>query len=321
MTLTIRVNDLDVNLQTICDLLCEGKCIGLPTETVYGLAADATNGRAVARIFEMKGRPKFNPLICHVSGMEMAREYGRFDPVSEKLAQAFWPGPLTIVLPLAEGTKVHPLVSAGLDTIGLRCPEGPARDVIASFGKPLAAPSANRSGKISPTTAKHVSQQFPDAELMIVDAGRCAVGIESTIVKIDDGNICLLRPGAITSEMIAEVSGVIPVATVSNKIEAPGMMESHYAPDAAVILNCDSCPSDAALLKFGNRMPNAASPVSLNLSETGDLVEAAANLYAYVKQLDESGISKICVEPIPMEGLGIAINDRLTRSAAPRGIT
>ncbi|MEM9280158.1 MAG: L-threonylcarbamoyladenylate synthase, partial [Pseudomonadota bacterium] len=284
-------------------------------------AADATNGTAVARIFEMKGRPQFNPLICHVNDMAMAQEYGVFDPVSEKLAETFWPGPLTIVVPLSEDSGIHPLVTAGLNTVGLRCPASLARQVIDTFGKPLAAPSANLSGKLSPTTAHHVTDQFPASNLSIIDAGPCAVGLESTIVKVDTGMIHVLRPGSVTSEMIREATGLQPVTAVSGKIEAPGMMKSHYAPNATMVLNCTECPQDAALLKFGKTMPANNSRNTLNLSDSGELVEAAANLYSHIKELDEHNPALICVEPIPMEGLGIAINDRLQRAAAPRGKT
>ena len=296
-----------------------GELVAIPTETVYGLAADATNGEAVAKIFATKQRPAFNPLICHVDGVVMAQEYGKFDMVAERLANTFWPGPLTLVLPLNPDSGIHELVTAGLDSVGLRCPRGFSRQVISAFGKPLAAPSANRSGRISPTTAQHVSAEFAGEDLLILDAGACEAGLESTIVKIDGNRLFLLRPGVITAEEIAEVAGKpVEFPAADGKVQAPGMLTSHYAPDARVMLDCETCPDGAAWLGFGNRErpPNAA--VGLNLSETSNLVEAAANLYAYLKQLDESGANVICVSPVPHEDLGIAINDRLQRAAAPR---
>lgn len=306
------------DLETINRILSKGNCIGLPTETVYGLAADATNGLGVARIFEMKGRPKFNPLICHVSNVEMAKEYGEVEGIALKLAEAFWPGPLTMVVPVKDDASLHPLVTANLGTVGLRQPKGIASEIIDHYGKPLAAPSANRSGKISPTTAQHVTNEFPD--LTVVDNGACTVGLESTIVKIDDGSLTLLRPGAITSEMIAEVTGALPEAYSSGKIEAPGMMKSHYAPNAKVHLNITSFSSTSAILGFGDVENHNNQPI-YNLSKNEDLREAAANLYAGLKTLDESGAQLIEVSPIPNEGLGVAINDRLNRAAAPRNGT
>ena len=301
----------------LCLELHSGKCIGLPTETVYGLAADATNGEAVARIFEMKGRPKFNPLICHVSDFEMAENYGEFSPLAKKIAEAFWPGPLTLVLPLKAQSPAHSLVTAELGSIGLRCPQGPARAVIAEFGKPLAAPSANRSGRISPTTAEHVQQEFADTDLVILDNGPCEVGLESTIVKVTGDQLHLLRPGSVTAEMIFAETGVQPVAATGGKIEAPGMMKSHYAPNAKVRLNCvDIDDGNIGLLAFGAAL-ETERPI-FNLSEEASLVEAAANLYAGLKYLDDQSVAIICVQPIPNVDLGIAINDRLHRAAAPR---
>ena len=310
----ISTHELDDRLGDICDEIHLGKCIGLPTETVYGLAADAFNGEAVARIFEMKGRPKFNPLIIHMSNLEMAENYGEFDEISRKLAEAFWPGPMTLVVPRLENTLLHPLAFAGLDTIAIRCPAGPAQEIITHCGRPLAAPSANKSGKISPTNAQYVANQFADTDLMIIDNGACQVGLESTILKVVDKQITILRPGFVTSEIIEEVTGIKANLSSSNKIEAPGMMKSHYAPNADVKLNCDICDKGSALLAFGQQ----DAEIIFNLSKTGDLREAAANLYLGLKKLDETGIKTICVSPIPDEGLGIAINDRLQRASAPR---
>ena len=310
----ILAHELDDRLGDICNEIHIGKCIGLPTETVYGLAADATNGQAVARIFEMKGRPKFNPLIIHMADLETARGYGEFGPISTKLAEAFWPGPLTLVVPKIENTNLHPLAFAGLDTIAIRCPSGPAREIIKNCARPLAAPSANKSGKVSPTNANDVADQFADTDLMIIDNGPCKVGLESTILKVEAEKIIILRPGFITAEIIEEVIGIKPEFSNSNKIEAPGMMKSHYAPNALVQLNCETCDEGAALLAFGKQ----EAETIFNLSVSSDLREAAANLYLGLKTLDKKGVETICVSPIPNEGLGIAINDRLQRASAPR---
>jgi L-threonylcarbamoyladenylate synthase len=297
-----------------------GECVALPTETVYGLAADATNGEAVAKIFELKGRPKFNPLICHVSGLAMAGRYGRFDAASEKLARAYWPGPLTLVVPGIPDSGISALVTAGLDTIALRCPRGMVREVIAELDRPLAAPSANRSGRVSPTLAAHVAEDYPQSGLMIVDGGACAVGIESTIARSHGDRIVVLRPGAITGEQLAEATGLPVEIAAKGKIQAPGMLESHYAPVAPLQLDVTVCPSHAALLAFGGAdgRDRRHARMVLNLSETADLREAAANLYHHLKALDAGAPPLIAVEPVPSHGLGVAINDRLRRAAAPR---
>ena len=310
----ISAHKLTDSLGEICDQIYTGNCIGLPTETVYGLAADAFNGQAIAHIFEMKGRPKFNPLIIHMLDLEMAEAYGEFDKISHKLAEAFWPGPMTLVVPRRENTSLHPLAFAGLDTIAIRCPSGPAQEIIGYCGRPLAAPSANKSGKISPTNAHNVASQFQDTDLMIIDNGPCQVGLESTILKVEGERITILRPGFITIEMIEEVTGITASISASGKIEAPGMMKSHYAPNACVKLNCRICDEGAALLAFGKQ----DAEIIFNLSKSGNLREAAANLYLGLRQLDETGVKMICVSPIPNEGLGIAINDRLQRASAPR---
>jgi len=310
----ISSHKLNESLGDICDEIYLGNCIGLPTETVYGLAADASNGEAVARIFEMKGRPKFNPLIIHMADLEMAEAYGEFDEVSKKLAEAYWPGPMTLVVPRRENKPLHPLAFAGLDTIAIRCPTGPAHDIISYCGRPLAAPSANKSGKISPTNAHYVANQFEDTDLMIIDNGPCQIGLESTILKVENRKIIILRPGFITSEMIEATTDIKPELSSSGKIEAPGMLKSHYAPNAHVKLNCETCEANAALLAFGEQKAQNM----FNLSRSEDLREAAANLYLGLKKLDETGVKLICVSPIPNEGLGIAINDRLQRASAPR---
>jgi L-threonylcarbamoyladenylate synthase len=300
-------------------LLEAGEVVAIPTETVYGLAGDAANGKAVARIFEAKGRPRFNPLIAHVSGLVMAHETAVFDTLSEKLAQAFWPGPLTLVLPLARGAAIHPLVTAGLDTIALRMPQGFGAELIARFGRPLAAPSANSSGRISSTTAEAVEADWGRKIPLIVDGGPTAVGLESTIVKVENGALRLLRPGGIAAEVVEAASGK-PLLRGASGIEAPGMLASHYAPGAAVRIGATSLETGEALLAFGkSRAKGSEQAVAmLNLSPTGDLSEAATNLFSFLQRLDASGAKTIAVEPIPDTGLGEAINDRLSRAAAPR---
>lgn len=309
-------------LQQAAALLAAGEVVAIPTETVYGLAGDATNGEAVARIFEAKGRPRFNPLIAHVADMEMASRIGVFDPMSQRLAQKFWPGPLTLVVPLRAGSGIHPLTTAGLDTIALRMPKGFGGELIAHLGRPLAAPSANSSGKISATTAAAVAADLGSRIPLVVDGGQTPVGLESTIVKVEDGRPRLLRPGGISAEELEEAAGT-KLVRGAHGIEAPGMMASHYAPGAAVRLNVDGVRPGEALLAFGpRRAADWQGAVAVrNLSETADLREAAANLFAFLQELDRSGAVTIAVEPIPFDGLGEAINDRLARAAAPRDNT
>jgi L-threonylcarbamoyladenylate synthase len=304
--------------------LNKGELVAIPTETVYGLAGDATNGIAVARIFDVKLRPQFNPLIAHVSSLKMAREYGEFDKISLELARNFWPGSLTLVVDRRRDSKIHELVSAGLDTIAIRCPGAPggmARKLIGAFGKPLAAPSANRSGKVSATNASHVVSEFEGENILILDGGPCSVGIESTIAKVCDGMITVLRSGSVTVMQLADFTG-LPVEMAANEaaIQAPGMMASHYAPRSNVQINCSQAPDDAAVLTFGNQQitGNYNAQNIRNLSSTADLLEAASNLYKLMRELDDLGKDNICVAPVPMEGLGTAINDRLTRASAPR---
>jgi L-threonylcarbamoyladenylate synthase len=301
--------------------LAAGDIAALPTETVYGLAADAGNGLAVAKIYAAKGRPSFNPLICHVSTLGMARQFGVFDPLSEHLAQAFWPGPLTLVVPMREGAGIDPLVTAGLSTVALRAPRGVASEIITLLGRPIAAPSANTSGRISATTAQAVSDDLGSAVPLVLDGGPSPVGLESTIIKVEDGQVRLLRPGGVPAEEIENVLGMELMRGEGGKVEAPGMLESHYAPRAALRLNVDRVFPGEALLAFGPvRAAGAANtPWMLNLSEAGDLTEAAANLFAHLLALDRSGAGAIAVEPVPVRGLGEAINDRLARAAAPRG--
>ncbi len=311
----------DAGIAKAVAILRAGGLVAIPTETVYGLAADATNGLAVAAIYETKGRPSFNPLICHVADMTMAERLGVFDAVSRKLADAFWPGPLTLILPSVKDSPVHALVTAGLNSVGIRMPEGAARAVIAKFGAPLAAPSANSSGRISATSAEAVQADLGEKIELILDGGMCPVGVESTIVKVENGAVRLLRPGGISAEDIEHVTGQ-PVVRSDQRaaIEAPGMLASHYAPRAKVRLDAMRILPDEALLAFGPRRVCGvqSSMKTLNLSETGDLKEAAANLFSHLNALDIDGVRYIAVEPIPMRGLGEAINDRLMRAAAPR---
>ncbi len=299
-----------------------GDVVAIPTETVYGLAGDAANGRAVARIFEAKGRPRFNPLIAHVSSLEMARAVALFDPLSQKLADAFWPGPLTLVLPLREGAAIHPLVTAGLSTIALRMPKGFGGELIAALGRPLAAPSANSSGRVSATTAAAVAADLGSRIPLIVDGGPTPVGLESTIVKAEGSSLRLLRPGGVSAEDIERVLGAPLLRGGAVGVEAPGMLASHYAPGAAVRLDARAVRPGEALLAFGRAAIEGADKAVavLNLSPAADLREAAANLFAMVQELDRSGAATIAVMPIPEAGLGEAINDRLRRAAAPRDL-
>jgi L-threonylcarbamoyladenylate synthase len=298
-----------------------GGLVALPTETVYGLAADAANGEAVARIFAAKGRPRFNPLICHVTGIDMARRYGLLDARAARLAAKFWPGPLSLVVPLLADAPVHALATAGLSTIALRAPRGIAADVIAVFGGALAAPSANRSGRISPTRAEHVVVELGGAVALVLDAGPCAVGLESSIVALTGEAPTLLRPGGVPAEAIEAALGArLARASEGDPITAPGMLASHYAPHLPVRLEAASVSPGEALLAFGEaRIPGAERAVALrNLSPSSDLIEAAASLFAFLGELDRSGAAAIAVMPIPHHGLGEAINDRLRRAAAPR---
>lgn len=301
-------------------LLEGGDVVAIPTETVYGLAGDATNGVGVARIFEAKGRPRFNPLIAHVADLAMAERIATFDPLSKRLAEAFWPGPLTLVLPQQTGNGIHPLVTAGLDTIALRMPKGFGGELIARLGRPLAAPSANSSGKISATTAQAVAADLGAKIRLVVDGGATPVGLESTIVKVEGDKVRLLRPGGIAAADIEAAVGVKLLRGATEGIEAPGMLASHYAPGASVRLNAQSVAEGEALLAFGDKRVEGwqAAVAFRNLSASGDLREAASNLFAYLQELDRSGAAMIAVEPIPVDGLGEAINDRLFRAAAPR---
>lgn len=297
-----------------------GALVAFPTETVYGLGADATNGEAVARIFAAKGRPRFNPLIVHVAAIEDARTLARLSPLAERLASSFWPGPLTMVMPRKVTSGLSDLVTAGLDTVAIRMPAHPvARQLIAAAGRPLAAPSANRSGHVSPTLASHVAADLGERCAMILDAGPTRHGLESTVIGVDSDDVVLLRPGAITADDIAAVAGcdVRRALDANGKPVSPGQLASHYAPKAAVRLNVMRPRPGAGLIAFAGDVPPHDGPV-INLSPEGNLVEAAAGLFAALRNLDAAGVSEIDVMPIPDVGLGEAINDRLRRAAAPR---
>jgi L-threonylcarbamoyladenylate synthase len=320
-----RMIELDERgVQAAVKVLTDGGLVAIPTETVYGLAADAANGEAVASIFAAKGRPHFNPLIAHVSDLDMAKRYVQFDAVSEALANHFWPGPLTLVLPLlpaGEGHNIHPVATAGLTTLAIRMPQGAVRDIIAKLDRPISAPSANRSGRISPTSAEAVAQDLGERVDLILDAGACNVGLESTIVKVENDELYLLRPGGLAAEEIEVFTGKhLHRLDQRAAIQAPGMLKSHYAPNAQMRLNVDAVQAGEALLAFGEtRVEGHENAVAiLNLSENGNLREAAANLFDYMKKLDTYGAATIAVEPIPVHGLGEAIADRLARAAAPR---
>jgi L-threonylcarbamoyladenylate synthase len=293
----------------------------MPTETVYGLAADATNGRAVAAIYATKGRPSFNPLIVHVASLDAARTLARFTPQAETLARAFWPGPLTLVLAARPDNGIASLVTAGLDTIAIRVPAHPiARTLIAASGRPLAAPSANRSGRISPTTAAHVEDDFAPDSPLILDGGTCSFGLESTIVACHaDGALQLLRPGAISTRELEAIAGTSLIEPIIDPCAptAPGQLVSHYAPNAQVRLDADDVRPGEALLAFGPAPLSTSGPV-FNLSKKGDLVEAAHHLFAALRSLDATGCTTIAVMTIPTTGLGQAIGDRLSRAAAGR---
>lgn len=297
-----------------------GRLVAFPTETVYGLGADATNARAVAQIFAAKGRPRFNPLIVHVLDAAAADAHAVLTPLARRLAGAFWPGPLTLVVGKRASSPLTDLVTGGLTTIAVRAPDHPvARALLTATGRPLAAPSANRSGHVSPTQAAHVEEDLGAEVAMVLDGGATAHGLESTIVDARGEAPVLLRPGAVAVETIEAVLGIKVVRgdIDSARPSAPGQFLSHYAPRAKVRLNALDVRPGEALLAFGPDAPATSGSV-INLSPTGDLTEAAANLFAALRTLDASGVASLAVMPIPETGLGEAINDRLQRAAAPR---
>ncbi len=306
------------NIAAAARLIAAGELVAFPTETVYGLGADATNDHAVARIFEAKGRPRFNPLIIHVADIDAARAQVRFDRRAEMLAERFWPGALTLVLPRRPDCSVSLLASAGLDSLAVRVPRHPvAQALLVACGRPVAAPSANASGKVSPTTAAHVAESLGTKVAMILDGGRCPIGLESTVLDLTAPTPTVLRPGGVTEEEVIAAIGPIAFsdAIASERPKSPGQLASHYAPELPLRLNATPRPGDA-LLAFGAAPPATAAFVE-NLSPAGDLMEAAANLFAMLRALDRSGAAAIAVMPIPETGLGRAINDRLRRAAAP----
>lgn len=300
----------DAAITAAADLLRGGQIVAIPTETVYGLAADASNADAVAHIYAAKGRPDFNPLIVHVPDLAAAEELAEFGPLARQLAEAFWPGALTLVLPLREGARVAAAVTAGLPTIALRCPAHPVMQaVLAKSGLNLAAPSANKSGGISPTRAEHVLASLGGAVPMILDAGPCKEGLESTIAAIRLEYIEILRPGPVTAESLQTFSKLQRRKQTDQKIEAPGQLASHYAPTKAVRLNAQTAQDGEWFIGFG------AVAGHDNLSPTADLAQAAAHLFDALHRADASPYRSIAVANIPDEGIGVAINDRLKRAA------
>ena len=298
----------DANIARAAETLSDGGLVAMPTETVYGLACDASNPKAVAKLYAAKGRPSFNPLIAHVASLNMAMREGRFTGTAQQLAVEFWAGPLTLVTPLAPTHTVCDLARAGLESVALRQPAHPvAASLLGAFGGPLVAPSANPSGKISPTCAEHVLADMSDSADVILDGGPCRIGIESTILSCLEETPMLLRPGAI------DASSYVALPDTPSKPLAPGGLSRHYAPNATLRLNTAAPVSGDAYLGFGP-VDGPKGRVTLNLSEKGDLTEAAANLFSMLRQLDRS-YARIAIAPIPMTGLGIAINDRLARAA------
>jgi L-threonylcarbamoyladenylate synthase len=298
-----------------------GRLVAFPTETVYGLGGDATSDRAVARIFETKARPRFNPLIIHVPDADAARQLVDFTATARRLTDLFWPGPLTLVLPRRADCPVSLLAGAGLDTLAVRMPGHPiALALLRATGRPIAAPSANRSGRVSPTLAEHVRQELGESVALVLDGGPCRVGVESTVLDLTGDPPVLLRPGGVAREALEGVLGPVGTAHPASGDHAPaspGMLSSHYAPGVAVRLNASIPRPGEAWLGFGPTAPGLPPP-DLQLSTAGDPTEAAAGLFAALRALDHPRFTGIAVMPIPETGLGAAINDRLRRAAAPR---
>jgi len=315
MTSSSRADSTDAISQA-ATFLRDGKLVAFATETVYGLGADATNAEAVAAIFEAKGRPRFNPLIIHVPDTEAARSIVAFNEMAERLAAHFWPGALTFVLPRALDCPVCRLAGAGLDTLAVRVPaKESARRLLRQAGVPVAAPSANKSGKVSPTRSAHVADAFGDEVAMVLDDGPCPVGLESTVIDLTGSRPAILRHGGVPAEDIEAVTGPLDTPEAApNTPSSPGMLLRHYATAAPLRLNADKARANEALLAFGPDIPSFDG-TTLNLSTTGDLREAAANLFEMMRQLDELAPAAIAVMPIPETGLGAAINDRLKRAA------
>jgi L-threonylcarbamoyladenylate synthase len=329
MTAPLATRMLKADAAAIAEVvrcLAAGGLVAFPTETVYGLGADATNGQAVARLYEAKGRPAFNPLIAHVVDRAAAQALARFNADARKLAETFWPGPLTLVLPKTDGRVVAELATAGLDSIAVRVPRHPvAQEILGKFGKPVVAPSANRSGHVSPTTAAHVLADLRGRIDLIADGGATPVGVESTIVACLD-EPTLLRPGGVPREAVEHALSrplAVPLHSAASAEDvplAPGMLASHYAPHTPVRLNASEVNAGECLLAFGPKLASGYERAAhmLNLSERGDLIEAAANLFSHLRILDNTRAKAIAVMPVPHQDLGEAINDRLARAAALR---
>ncbi len=307
------------DIAAAAEALKRGDLVAFPTETVYGLGADATNDTAVALVYGAKGRPAFNPLIVHVPDMAAASRLGVFPDAAKRLTEAFWPGPLSMVVEREADCPVSLLASAGLSSIAIRVPSHPiALELLRAFGKPVVAPSANPSGRVSPTTAEHVRRHLGSKVAVILDGGRCKVGVESTVVSFLEASPKLLRHGGITRAEIERITGpALAIESHASRPHAPGQLVTHYAPRAEIRLNVESPRNGEAYLGFGPL--HAHGPYTL--SPSGDLVEAAANLFRLLHDIDATGVTSIAVAPIPHHGLGEAINDRLTRAAAPRDRT
>ena len=325
--MTLLLSADDAGISRAAALLLAGELVAFGTETVYGLGADATNERAVAAIFAAKGRPHFNPLICHYPDAEAAFRHVEANEAARRLAAAFWPGALTMVLPRHIACPVSLLAGAGLETLAVRVPATPtALALLHAVGRPVAAPSANRSGQVSPSTAAHVMEGLGGRIAAVIDSGPCPIGVESTVLDLTGPHPVLLRPGGVTAEAIAALVGPLgrplppQVAEAARGLRSPGLLVSHYAPSLPVRLEANSVAAEEALLAFGPPLPGAGCV--FNLSESQDLTEAAARLFTGLRWLDRQGqdlgLKRIAVMPVPGSGLGLAINDRLQRAAAPR---
>lgn len=316
------VTATDEAVRLASELLRAGHLVAFPTETVYGLGADATNDDAVAAIFRAKGRPLENPLIVHVPGLREATKLAQFDDRAKRVAAAFWPGPLTLVLGRAQKCPISNQASAGLSTLAIRAPDHAiAQSILRETALPLAAPSANPSGGLSPTTAQHVADGLGPAVSTILDGGACRIGVESTVLALDRETPTILRPGAVTRDALVLVLGapveVLGDSASGDPVRSPGMLDSHYAPRALLRLKADTVTAEEGLLSLGGVEPLGAA-ITRNLSESGDLAEAAGAFYACLREIDQTGVPVIAVVPIPGHGIGAAINDRLRRAAAPR---
>ncbi len=310
---TRRLPPDEAGLETAANLLKGGELVAFPTETVYGLGGDATNDLAVAKIFEAKGRPEFNPLIVHVSNTEEAKSLARWSGTAERLADTIWPGALTLVLPRADNCPISKLASAGLETLAVRVPgHDLARELIQRADRPIAAPSANLSGRLSPTSADHVWEQMDGLIAGVIDGAPCTIGVESTVLDLTSDQPILLRPGGIEMTALSDVIGEIGLPGDNPQIKSPGMLARHYAPSTPIRLNAAHVESGEALLGFGA----TELACTANLSQTGDLTEAAANLFSMLHDLDRARFKSIAIMPIPQTGLGQAINDRLRRAAS-----